>query len=131
SLSQHTFVEAAELGPGDAPMAVVFVVSAAAHITGSDGVLLDAAAEHTDAVVCAVSKIDLHLTWRDVLAADRATLAAHAPRYGDVPWVGVAARPDVGPARVDELVATVQGQLADSDVARRNRLRAWESRLEA
>ncbi len=28
-----------------------------------------------------VSKIDAHRNWRDVLAADRAQLAAHAPRY--------------------------------------------------
>jgi hypothetical protein len=127
---QHTFIESLDLGPGDAPMAVVFVVSAVAQLTESDCVLLDAAAEHTDVVVGVVSKIDVHLTWPDVLAADRATLAAHAPRYGEVLWVGVAARPGVGAARVDDLVAAVQGQLADSDVARRNRLRAWESRLE-
>jgi hypothetical protein len=129
-LPQHTFIESPDLGPGDAPMAVVFVVSAAASLTESDCVLLDAAAEHTDVVVGVVSKIDVHLTWPDVLAADRTTLAAHAPRYGEMLWVGAAARPDVGAARVDDLVATVQGQLADSDVARRNRLRAWESRLE-
>ncbi len=129
-LPQRTFVESPDLGPGDAPMAVVFVVSAAAQLTQSDCVLLDAAAEHTDVVVGVVSKIDVHLTWPDVLAADRATLAAHAPRYGGVLWVGTAARPDVGAAHVDDLVTTVQGQLADSDVARRNRLRAWESRLE-
>ncbi|MGB9222147.1 MAG: hypothetical protein WCB80_02200, partial [Mycobacterium sp.] len=40
-LPQHTFVESPDLGPGDAPMAVVFVVSAAAQLTESDCVLLD------------------------------------------------------------------------------------------
>ena len=129
-LPQHKFVESTDLGPGDAPMAVVFVVSAAAHLTESDCALLDAAAEHTDVVVGVVSKIDVHHAWRDVLAANRDALAAHAPRYAQVPWVGAAAMPELGEARVDDLVDAVAGQLADSDIARRNRLRAWESRLQ-
>ena len=81
-LPQHKFVESTDLGPGDAPLAVVFVVSAAAQLTESDCALLDAAAEHTDVVVGVVSKIDVHRTWRDVLTANRDALAAHAPRYG-------------------------------------------------
>jgi hypothetical protein len=109
---------------------VVFVVSAAAPLTGSDCALLDAAADHTDVVVGVVSKIDVHRNWRDVVAANRETLAAHAPRYGRVPWVGAAALPDVGAPSVDDLAQTVAAQLADPDVARRNRLRAWESRLQ-
>lgn len=128
-LSQHKFVESTDLGPGEAPLAVVFVVSAAAHLTASDCALLDAAAEHTDAVVAVVSKIDVHRTWRDVLAANRDVLAAHAPRYGRVPWVGAAALPDLGELVVDELVDTVSRQLADPTLARRNRLREWDSRL--
>lgn len=127
---QHKFVESADLGPGDAPVAVVFVVSAAAQLTASDCVLLDAAAEHTDVVVGVVSKIDVHRNWRDVLAANRETLTVHAPRYARVPWVGVAALPDLGDPSVDDLVREVDAQLADSDIARRNRLRAWESRLQ-
>lgn len=111
------------------PTAVVFVVSAAAHLTPSDCALLDAATEHTDAVVGVVSKIDVHRGWREVLAANRDTLAAHAPRYARVPWVGAAALPDVGEPDVDDLAKTVAAQLDDADLARRNRLRAWESRL--
>lgn len=129
-LPQHKFVESAELGPGEAPLAVVFVVSAAAHLTGSDCVLLDAATEHTDAVVGVVSKIDVHQGWRDVVAANRDALAAHAPRYGRVPWLGAAALPDLGEREVDDLVETVAHQLDDTDLARRNRLRAWDSRLQ-
>ncbi|MGO9156507.1 hypothetical protein [Mycobacterium sp.] len=129
-LPQHKFVESTDLGPGDAPLAVVFVVSAAAHLTGSDCALLDAAAEHTDVVVGVVAKIDVHHTWRDVLAANRDTLAAHAPRHDKVPWVGAAAMPELGEVRVDDLVEAVSAQLADSDIARRNRLRAWEFRLQ-
>ena len=130
-LPEHKFVESTDLGTGDAPMAAVFVVSAAAPLTQSDCVLLDAAAEHTDVVIGVVSKIDVHRNWRDVLAASRDTLAAHAPRYGQVPWIGAAALPDLGEPQIDELLECVSGQLADSDVARRNRLRAWESRLQA
>lgn len=124
-------VESSDLAPGDAPTAVVFVVSAAAPITESDCRLLDAATEDTDAVVCVVSKIDVHRNWREVLAVNRDRLAAHAPRYRLVPWVGAAAAPELGEPQVDELVSTVREQLADSDLARRNRLRAWESRLHA
>lgn len=127
---RHEFVEPSALAPGDAPTAVVFVVSAAAPLTESDCALLDAAAEHTDVVIGVASKVDVHRSWREVLATDRATLAAHAPRYADVPWVGAAAAPQLGPSRMDDLVAALLSQLADPDIARRNRLRAWESRLQ-
>ena len=129
-LPEHTFIESTGLAAGEAPTAVVFVVSAAAALTESDCVLLDAATADTDAVIGVVSKIDVHRTWRDVLAADRDALAAHAPRYRDVPWVGVAALPDNGKPRVGDLVAAVREQQAGADLLRRNRLRAWESRLQ-
>jgi hypothetical protein len=129
-LPEHTFIESTDLAAGEAPTAVVFVVSAAAALTESDCALLDAAAADTDAVIGAVSKIDVHRAWADVLAADREALSAHAPRYRDVPWTGVAALPDRGDPQVDDLVAAVREQLADTDLARRNRLRAWESRLQ-
>ncbi len=128
-LPECKVVESTDLGPGDAPKAVVFVVSAAAHLTGSDCALLDAAAENTDVVVGVVSKIDVHRGWRDVLAANRDMLAAHAARYARVPWVGAAALPDLGEPDVDDLVRAVRDELADPDIPRRNRLRAWDSRL--
>jgi hypothetical protein len=128
-LPEHTFVEAADLAAGEVPVAVVFVVSAAAALTTSDCALLDAAATDTDLVIGAVAKIDVHHKWRDMLTIDRDLLSAHAPRYRTVPWVGVAAAPEAGEPRVDDLVAEVQKQLADTDLARRNRLRSWESRL--
>lgn len=126
---QHTFVESSELAPGDAPIAVVFVVSASAPMTESDCQLLDAAAENTDLVVGVVTKVDLHLTWREVLSANRRRLAEHSRTYGQVPWIGAAAAPDAGEPQVEELLTTIQSLLADSDIVRRNRLRAWESRL--
>jgi hypothetical protein len=129
-LPEHTFIESTDLPPGEAPTAVVFVVSAAAALTESDCALLDAATSDTDAVIGVVSKIDVHRAWRDVLATDTDVLSAHAPRYRHVPWVGVAAMPDRGEPQVDDLVAAVREQLADPDLPRRNRLRAWESRLQ-
>jgi hypothetical protein len=129
-MPERTFVEADELGTAHAPAAVVFVVSAIAPLTESDCALIDLAGNYTDLIVGVVSKIDAHRNWRDVLAADRAELAARAPRYRHVPWVGAAAAPDLGEPRLEELVEVLRQRLADPDVQRRNRLRAWEVRLQ-
>ena len=129
-LPKKTFVESTDLEAGQAPAAVVFVVSAAAMLTGSDCALLDAATTETDAVIGAVSKIDVHQNWEEVLAGNREMLAEHAPRYAHVPWVGVAAAPEEGEARIDDLADAVSEQLGDAELARRNRLRAWKSRLQ-
>lgn len=130
-MPEHTFVEADELRQADAPAAVVAVVSAVAPMTESDCALIDRASRHTDLVVGAVSKIDAHRNWRDVLAPDRDALAGWAPRYADAPWVGVAAAPDLGEPHIDELVDVLRHRLADPDLERRNHLRAWETRLQA
>lgn len=127
-LPDVTFVETGELSVIEAPIAVVFVVSAAARLTESDCALLDVAAANTDLVIGVVSKIDAHRNWRNVLAADRQALIAHDARYRDVSWVGVAAAPDLGDPKIDELAERL-GHLGDSRLARRNRLRAWETRL--
>jgi hypothetical protein len=70
-LPEHAFVESTDLLAGEAPTAVVFVVSAAAALTESDCALLDAATADTDVVIGVVSKIDVHRNWRIVLTADR------------------------------------------------------------
>jgi hypothetical protein len=129
-MPERTFVEADELRAGHAPTAVVFVVSAITPLTESDCALVDLAANYTDLIVGVVAKIDAHRNWREMLAADRARLAACAPRYEHVQWVGAAAAPDLGEPRVDELVGVLRQRLADPDVHRRNRLRAWEVRLQ-
>ncbi|HET9565810.1 MAG TPA: hypothetical protein VFP27_15205, partial [Mycobacterium sp.] len=129
-MPEHKFVEAEDIGPADAPAAVVFAVSAVAPITESDCALIDLAAQHTDLVVGVVSKIDVHRGWRNVLAEDRSRLAARAARFQEVPWVGVAAAPDLGEPNIDELVDLLRSRLDDAGVKRRNRLRAWESRLQ-
>jgi hypothetical protein len=129
-MPEDTFVEADELGPSEAPAAVVFVVSAITPLTESDCALIDLAANYTDLIVGVVSKIDAHRNWRDVLAADRSLLAARTPRYQHVQWVGAAAAPDLADPRLDELVGLLRQRLADPDIKRRNRLRAWETRLQ-
>ncbi|BBY44731.1 hypothetical protein [Mycolicibacterium celeriflavum] len=130
-LPEHTFVEADELARTDAPIAVVFVVSAVSPLTESDCELMDLVTPHTDLVVGVVAKIDTHRNWRDVLAANRSVLAGWSPRYAHVPWVGTAAAPDLGEPRVDELVGLLRQRLADPELLRRNRLRAWETRLDS
>jgi hypothetical protein len=130
-LPDTEFVEADDLRPGDAPLAVVFVVSAAGRLTESDCALLDAAAAHTDLVIGVLSKIDVHRTWRDTLDADRVALAAHRQRYADVSWVGVAAAPDLGEPVLGELVDGLEARLAEDSLEKRNRLRAWEFRIDS
>lgn len=130
-MPQVTFVESTELVAGEAPAAVVFVVSAAAVITESDCALVDLASRYTDLVVGVVSKIDAYRDWRDVRDADAEILGVRDARYRRMPWVGVSAAPDLGEPQLDELVELLERELADPDLARRNRLRAWETRLEA
>ncbi|MDT4999749.1 MAG: hypothetical protein QOK12_1854 [Mycobacterium sp.] len=109
-LPDHTVVEASL-----APDAVVVVASAVAPLADSDVDLIERAAAGTDLVIGAVSKIDAHRGWRGVQAADRALLARRDERYRQVPWVGVAAAPDLGEPDVDELVRTLVACLAKPD----------------
>ncbi|SEH52134.1 hypothetical protein SAMN04489835_0905 [Mycolicibacterium rutilum] len=129
-MSETTVVEADDLATGDAPLAVVFVVSAATPLTESDCELVDLVSRHTDLVVGVVSKIDTYRGWREVLTADREALSGWSERYAHVPWVGAAAAPDLGEPRVDELVGLLRQRLADPELVRRNRLRAWETRIQ-
>ena len=89
------------------PDVVVFVVSAAAPMTESQAAILESvlAATGRVAVVAAVSKIDLHRAWADVLEVNRGMWAAGRVA---IPWVGVAADPDLGERRIDDLVDAVR-----------------------
>lgn len=125
----RTFAEPADLAPGQAPAAVVFVVSAVAPLTESDATLLDGVARNTDLLIGVVSKTDVHRDWRDVLDTDREVLAARSPRYARMPWVGVAAAPEQGEPALDDLVGVLSERLSDDALDQRNRLRAWETHL--
>jgi hypothetical protein len=120
-------VEADGLPPGRAPDAVLAVVSAVAPLTRSDWAPIERAAARTDLVIGVVSKIDAHRGWRDVMAANRTLVAAWHTRLASMPWLGVAAAPDLGEARIDDLAAVLRERLADPDLVHRNHLRANES----
>lgn len=112
---------------GRAPDAVVAVVSAAAPLTRSDWAPIARTVASIDLVVAVVSKIDAHLRWRDVMATDRTLVAGWDPRHRSLPWVGVAAAPGLGEARIDELVELLGDRLDDPDLDERNQLRAKQS----
>ncbi|MCV7060677.1 hypothetical protein H7I76_09375, partial [Mycolicibacterium vaccae] len=95
-MPEQTFVEAGGHADAGPPALVLFVVSAVAPVTESDCATVESAASTTDAVVAVVAKVDDHRDWARVLEADRARLAARAPRFGGVPWVGAAAAPRLG-----------------------------------
>jgi len=128
-MPERQFVESDELAPDVAPAAVVFAVSAVAPLAESDCAVLDGAVRHTDVVIGAVTKIDVHRDWRAVLSADARAVAERAPRLRDMPWVGVAAAPPGGRPQLDGLVAVLRDTLSDDTLDRRNRLRAWETHL--
>lgn len=123
--------EAAQLTGSEHPAVVVFVVCAAAPMVESDAVLLDAVAERTDTVLAALTKIDVHRGWRAVRDTNRAWLGRRTPRYSAIAWSAVAAEPQVGPPRLEELEAALRGALARGDLEHRNGLRARESQLRA
>ena len=122
-----TLVEADALASERAPDAVLAVVSAVAPVTRSDWTVVERAAARTDLVVGVVSKIDAHRGWREVMDADRTLVAGWDERGPEMPWVGVAAAPDLGDPRLDDLVAVVLERLADPELPRRNQLRRARS----
>lgn len=116
-MADATVVEA--VADGETVGAVVFAVSAVAPMTDSDCALLDGLLEP---VIAAVTKIDAHRGWRDVLAANRAVLAGRGPLHCDIPWVGVAAAPDLGEPGVDDVVAALRRGFADVEGFKRQRV---------
>jgi hypothetical protein len=85
------------------PDVVVAVVSAAAPMVRSDWDLIERAAAGTE-VIGVVSKRDAHRSWRGVLDADRMLAARWSECRRGMAWVAVAAAPDLGEPRVDDLV---------------------------
>lgn len=116
-LPERRFIEAHQLRPGQAPVAVVWVVSATAPMPPSQCARFDAVTAHTVAVVAVVNKVDDHRGWRQVLAANRARVPAAT-------WVAAAAAPRVGKPCIDDVASALARQLADPTLARRNAARA-------
>jgi hypothetical protein len=72
--------------------ALLFVVDAASPLTSGELAFLRAAGERVETVVFAMAKTDAFPGWRQVLDADRALLAEHAPRFAAAPWYACSAR---------------------------------------
>ncbi|TPG25507.1 hypothetical protein [Mycolicibacterium hodleri] len=121
-LPEVTLVEADALALERAPDAVLAVVSAVAPVTRSDWTLVEQAAGRSNLVVGVVSKTDAHRGWRDVMEADRTLVAGWDERAAGMSWVGVAAAPDLGDPRLDELVVLLRERFADPDLHRRSQL---------
>ena len=105
-----------------APDAVLAVGSAVAPLARSDWARVERTAAGVDLVIGVVTKVDAHRRWREVLDADRALVARWSP-HRTVPWVAVAAAPDLGAPHLDDLVALLRDRLADPGLTERNRLR--------
>ncbi|WP_319453194.1 MULTISPECIES: hypothetical protein [unclassified Mycobacterium] len=129
-MPEHAVVEGDALA-GERPAVVVVVASAVAPVAESDCTGIDVVTAEVDAVVGVIAKIDAHRGWRDVLAANRATFAARSSRYRAIPWLGVAAAPDVGDPNVDTLVAALREPLDESSgrLTRVGRLRGCRAAL--
>ncbi|MCT2586457.1 dynamin family protein [Actinophytocola gossypii] len=72
--------------------ALLFVVDASAPFTLGELNFLANVGERVETVVFALSKVDAYRGWRQVLEADQALLAEHAPRFAGAPFHPVSAR---------------------------------------
>ncbi|KAA2251453.1 dynamin [Solihabitans fulvus] len=72
--------------------ALLFVVDASAPFTRGELTFLHTVGERVETVVFALTKTDQYRGWRDMLAANKALLAEHAPRFADAVFHPVSAR---------------------------------------
>lgn len=72
--------------------ALLFVVDASAPFTSGELRFLRRVGERVETVLFALTKTDQFRGWRQVLDADRALLAQHAPRFADATFYPVSAR---------------------------------------
>ncbi|MBJ7340055.1 hypothetical protein [Mycolicibacterium sp.] len=121
-LPDVTLVGANSWPAGRIPDAVLAVVSGVAPVARSDWALVERWSARTELLVGVVSKIDAHRGWREVLSANRTLVAGWDDRAAAMPWVGVAAAPDLGAPSLEELLGVLREQLADGVVEHRNGL---------
>lgn len=72
--------------------ALLFVVDASAPFTIGELNFLATVGESVETVIFALSKVDQYRGWRQVLEADQALLAEHAPRFAGATFHPVSAR---------------------------------------
>jgi Dynamin family len=75
-----------------AATSLLFVVDASAPFTLGELNFLATVGERVETVVFALSKVDQYRGWRQVLEADQALLAEHAPRFAGATFYPVSAR---------------------------------------
>jgi len=94
----------------DRASALLFVADASAPLSQPELSFLVAASARVDAVIFALTKIDVFAGWRRIADDNQALLRAHAPRFAEAPWfpvsaalaeLAVAAGPDEQAALVD------------------------------
>jgi hypothetical protein len=72
--------------------ALLFVVDASSPFTAGELAFLAEVGERVETVLFALTKVDAFRGWREILDADRALLAEHAPRFADATFHGCSAR---------------------------------------
>ncbi len=72
--------------------ALLFVVDASAPFTLGELNFLASVGERVETIAFALSKVDQYRGWRQVLEADQALLAEHAPRFAGATFYPVSAR---------------------------------------
>ena len=126
--------------------ALLMVVDASSPFTKGELQFLQQVAQGVETVVFALTKTDAHRGWREVLAADTALLAEHAPRFANARFHPVSARLSLLAARapnaqmaatfrqqsrIAELQSALQQRVADRTVmlSEANGLRGLHSAL--
>lgn len=72
--------------------ALLFVVDASAPFTSTELQFLRDVGERVETVLFALTKVDMFRGWREIMEANRALLAEHAPRFADAVFHPVSAR---------------------------------------
>ncbi|MPY77567.1 MAG: dynamin [Actinophytocola sp.] len=80
------------IGAAASATALLFVVDASAPFTASELSFLRRMSDKVETVLFALSKTDVFKGWRQVLDANTALLAEHAPRFADAEFLPVSAR---------------------------------------
>jgi len=88
-VSGHAALTMAALTMADA---LLFVVNGSGELTASECAFLARATERIASVAFVLTQADKYDRWRDVLAANRALIARHAPGFASARWFPVSSR---------------------------------------
>jgi actin-like ATPase involved in cell morphogenesis/GTPase SAR1 family protein len=108
----HKQITLATLSLADA---LLLVVDATAPLTASELAFLFEATDRIETVLLALTKVDAHPGWREILEEDRDLIARYAPRYRDCPLLPVSSTLKV---EADRLRADGRAEVAESLLAR-------------